>query len=91
MVGERTAEAIKMKIGSAYPLDKEETCTISGRDLVTGLPKDLDISSVEIREALREPVNAVVDSIRFTLEKHRRSWLQTSWKGVLCSQAEAAF
>jgi rod shape-determining protein MreB len=69
MVGERTAEAIKMKIGSAYPLDKEETCTISGRDLVTGLPKDLDISSVEIREALREPVNAVVDSIRFTLEK----------------------
>ncbi|MDI9514442.1 MAG: rod shape-determining protein [Bacillota bacterium] len=69
MVSERTAEAIKMKIGSAYPLDEEETCTISGRDLVTGLPKDLDISSVEIREALREPVNAVVDSIRFTLEK----------------------
>lgn len=69
MVGERTSEAIKLKIGSAYPLEKEESYTISGRDLVTGLPKDRKISSVEIREALKEPVNAVVDSIRFTLEK----------------------
>ena len=69
MVGERTAEAIKIKIGSAYPLEQEEVYTISGRDLVTGLPKDLNISSEEIREALKEPVNAVVDSIRYTLEK----------------------
>lgn len=69
MIGERTAESIKLTIGSAYPLDEEETYNISGRDLVTGLPKELSISSMEIREALREPVNAVVDSIKYTLEK----------------------
>ncbi len=69
MIGERTAEQIKLKIGSAYPLEQEETYTVSGRDLVTGLPKELHISSVEIREALREPINAVVDSIKYTLEK----------------------
>ena len=69
MVGERTSEAIKLKIGSAYPLEEEEEFTVSGRDLVTGLPKDLSISSREIREALKEPINSVVDSIKLTLEK----------------------
>lgn len=69
MIGERTAEDIKLKIGSAYPLDEEFTYQISGRDLVTGLPKELQISSMEIREALREPINSVVDSIKYTLEK----------------------
>lgn len=69
MIGERTAEDIKVKIGSAFPLEKEETYNISGRDLVTGLPKELQVSSEEIREALKEPVNSVVDSIKFTLEK----------------------
>lgn len=69
LIGERTAEMIKLKIGSAYPLEDELEMVISGRDLVTGLPKERTLSSVEIREALREPVNAVVDSIKFTLEK----------------------
>ncbi|NLU52853.1 MAG: rod shape-determining protein [Clostridiaceae bacterium] len=69
MVGERTAEDIKIKIGSACPMEAEETYNISGRDLVTGLPKELSISSMEIREALKEPVNAVIDSIKLTLEK----------------------
>lgn len=69
MIGERTSEDIKLKIGSAYPLPEEETYSISGRDLVTGLPKELSISSMEIREALREPINSVVDSIKYTLEK----------------------
>lgn len=69
MIGERTAEDIKVKIGSAFPLEKEETYNISGRDLVTGLPKELQVSSEEIREALKEPVNSVVDSVKFTLEK----------------------
>ncbi|NLM73184.1 MAG: rod shape-determining protein [Clostridiaceae bacterium] len=69
MIGERTAEAIKLKIGSAYPLEEEETYNVSGRDLVTGLPKELAISSMEIREALKEPVCAVIDSIKLTLEK----------------------
>jgi len=69
MIGERSAEDIKMKIGSAYPGEKEETYKVSGRDLVTGLPKELEVSSEEIREALKEPVNAVVESIKYTLEK----------------------
>jgi rod shape-determining protein MreB and related proteins len=69
LIGERTAETIKLKIGSAYPLEQELEIVINGRDLVTGLPKERTLSSVEIREALREPVNAVVDSIKFTLEK----------------------
>ena len=69
MIGERSAEDIKLKIGSAWPFEKELTYSVSGRDLVSGLPKVLELSSAEIREALREPVNAVVDSIKFTLEK----------------------
>lgn len=69
MIGERTAEDMKVKIGSAYPFEKEINYSISGRDLVTGLPKEMPISSAEIREALREPINAIVDSIKFALEK----------------------
>ena len=69
MIGERTAEDIKVKIGSASAIEPEMKINISGRDLVTGLPKDLSISSVEIREALAEPVNSIVDSIKYTLEK----------------------
>ncbi len=69
MIGERTAEDIKIRIGSASQLDPELKVSISGRDLVTGLPKDISISSEEIREALAEPVNSIVDPIKYTLEK----------------------
>jgi rod shape-determining protein MreB and related proteins len=69
MIGERTAEQIKMQIGSAYPEGEEVTMDIKGRDLVSGLPKVLNISSKEIREALREPITAVIDAIKSTLEK----------------------
>ncbi|AOT72751.1 rod shape-determining protein [Geosporobacter ferrireducens] len=69
MIGERTAEEIKLKIGSAYPKGKEDKLAIRGRDLVSGLPKTLEISSTEIMEALHEPVNAIVDAIKYTLEK----------------------
>lgn len=69
MIGERTAEQIKIEIGSAFPLDPEISMDIRGRDLVSGLPKTLTISSVEIREALREPVNSIIDAIKSTLEK----------------------
>lgn len=69
MIGERTAEAIKVTIGAAYPKPKEETMEIRGRDLVAGLPKNLIITSSEITEALKEPINAIVDSIKYTLEK----------------------
>ncbi|MGE4282700.1 MAG: rod shape-determining protein [Clostridia bacterium] len=69
MIGERTAEEIKLKIGCAYPKEKEESLEIRGRDLITGLPKNLVLTSTEILEALKEPVYAIVDAIKFTLEK----------------------
>ena len=69
MIGERTAEEIKVNIGSAYPRMTEEWMEIRGRDLLTGLPKNIQISDAEILEALREPVNAIVDAIKLTLEK----------------------
>src|SRR5438067_13762123 len=69
MVGERTAEEIKIKIGSAYPTDKETSVEVKGRDLVAGLPKTLQITSQEVREALLEPIATIVDSVRITLER----------------------
>lgn len=71
MIGERTAEQIKMEIGSAYKADEEEELTmdIKGRDLITGLPKIVTINAGQIREALKEPVSAIIESIKTTLEK----------------------
>src|SRR5690606_23627635 len=69
MIGERTAEQIKMKIGSAYPLDEEISLDVKGRDLVAGLPKTLQVSSEEIREALQEPVQTIVEAVRISLER----------------------
>lgn len=69
MIGERTAEEIKMTIGAAYPKPKEESLEIRGRDLITGLPKNLTITSSEIAEAIKEPINSIIDSIKYTLEK----------------------
>ena len=69
MIGERTAEEIKIKIGSAYPIEKETTMEVKGRDLVAGLPKTLTITSQEVREALLEPVSTIVESVRVTLER----------------------
>ncbi|NMB35899.1 MAG: rod shape-determining protein [Firmicutes bacterium] len=69
MIGERTAEQIKIKIGSADHLPEEERMEIRGRDLVSGLPKVLDISSWEIETALSEPVTAIIDTIKATLER----------------------
>ncbi|KAB2339196.1 rod shape-determining protein [Actinomadura rudentiformis] len=70
MLGERTAEEIKMAIGSAYPGgDDEPHAEIRGRDLVSGLPKTVVISSEEVRRAIEEPVNAIVDAVKTTLDK----------------------
>jgi rod shape-determining protein MreB len=69
MIGERTAEEIKITIGSAFPKEQEETMDIRGRDLITGLPKTLKITSTEVMEALREPISSIVESIKLTLEK----------------------
>jgi len=68
LIGERTAEEVKITIGSAYPL-QDETMEIRGRDLVTGLPKTLTLTSVEVRNALAEPVRAIVDAVKATLER----------------------
>jgi rod shape-determining protein MreB len=69
MIGERTAEEIKIKIGSAYPVEKETSMEVKGRDLVAGLPKTLTITSQEVREALLEPISTIVESVRVTLER----------------------
>jgi rod shape-determining protein MreB len=69
LIGERTAEQIKKEIGSAYPLDEVLTVEVKGRDLVAGVPKTLTVNSDEIREALAEPVNAIVDAVRVVLER----------------------
>jgi rod shape-determining protein MreB len=69
MIGERTAEEIKIKIGSAYPMEKETSMEVKGRDLVAGLPKTLTITSQEVREALLEPISTIVESVRVTLER----------------------
>ncbi len=69
MIGERTAEEVKIAIGSAYPYDDEDVMNVKGRDLISGLPKVISIKASEIREALYEPIYDIIDAIKFTLEK----------------------
>lgn len=69
MVGERMSEEVKIKLGSAYKLEKESTMEVKGRDLIQGLPKTIVISSQEVREAMSEPINTIVESVRITLER----------------------
>jgi rod shape-determining protein MreB len=68
MIGERTAELIKINIGSAYPVNSNRTMEIKGRDLISGIPKAVNITEEEIREALHEPVSIIIDTIKVTLE-----------------------
>jgi len=83
LIGERTAENVKMTIGSAMPSPEEESMDIRGRDLVTGLPKTLPVSVMEIELALSEPVSAIVDAVKVTLEKHHLNFLRTLWTVAL--------
>ena len=69
LIGERTAEEIKIKIGSAYPLDEELSMEVKGRDSVAGLPKTIHVTSQEIREALGDTIAAIVDAVRNALER----------------------
>ncbi|MFQ5699160.1 MAG: rod shape-determining protein [Myxococcota bacterium] len=69
LIGERTAERIKIEIGAAYPTDEPRTMPVKGRDLVAGVPKTAEISSEDVREALLEPVNAIVDAAKAALER----------------------
>jgi len=68
-IGERMAERVKMSIGSAYPLPEETTMTLRGRNLVTGLPEAIEVSSIEIREALSGSVNIILDMVKDTLDQ----------------------
>jgi rod shape-determining protein MreB len=69
MLGERTSEQVKMAIGSAWPYAGEPAAEVRGRDLISGLPKTVLLSSPEVREAIEEPVQAFVDAVKFTLDK----------------------
>jgi len=66
-IGENTAEEIKLRIGSAFSRPEEETMQVRGKDLLTGLPKSVEISSGEVREAILEPISAIVEAIKETL------------------------
>ena len=69
LIGERTAENIKIQIGSAAPYEGEESIEIKGRNLVDGLPKNISITAAEVREALTDPLNVIIDAIKDTLER----------------------
>jgi rod shape-determining protein MreB len=68
-IGERMAERAKILAGSAFPLDEERRVTLRGRDLLTGLPKEVEVSSVELREGISGPVNRIVEEIRAAIEE----------------------
>lgn len=69
LIGERTAEDIKIEIGSAYPFDGEGDMTVKGRNLVDGLPKNIRVTAAEVREALKDPLSTIIEAILSTLEK----------------------
>jgi rod shape-determining protein MreB and related proteins len=69
LLGERTAEQIKMAIGSAFPYEDEPAAEVRGRDLLSGLPKTIVLTSPEVREAIEEPVQQIVDAVKYTLDK----------------------
>ncbi len=68
-IGERTAEEIKIQMGSAWPMEQEITADIRGRDLISGLPRTLQVTTEHIREALAEPISAIIDAVKTTLDK----------------------
>jgi rod shape-determining protein MreB len=69
LIGERMAERVKIAIGSAFPLPEEKTMTIRGRNLITGLPDAVEVSSIEVREALSNSVGVLVDTVRSALDE----------------------
>ena len=69
LIGERTAEDIKITVGSAFPQPEEQTIAVRGRDLVSGLPRTVRMTSTEIREAIAEPIAAIVEAVKMTLER----------------------
>ena len=83
LIGERTAELIKMTIGSAYPANEIQEMTIKGRDLVAGVPRTVDITDEEIRDSLLEPINQIVEAVRIGLERCPPELASDIWdKGI---------
>ena len=74
LIGERTAEEIKIEAGSAFPLERERPVVLRGRDLATGLPRSVEISSVELRDAINGSISALTEAVRQTIEITRRNW-----------------
>ena len=68
-IGDRTAEEIKIQMGSAWPMEEELTADIRGRDLISGLPRTIQVTTEQVREALAEPISAIVDAVKTTLDK----------------------
>jgi len=68
-IGDRTAEEIKIQMGSAWPMEEELTADIRGRDLISGLPRTIEITTEQVREAVAEPISAIVDAVKTTLDK----------------------
>jgi hypothetical protein len=89
LIGERTAELVKKQIGNAYKLDEVESMEIKGRDLIAGVPKTIVVTSDEIREALAEPVGAIVEAVKSCSNARRPSWPPTSSTAASCSPAAA--
>ena len=69
MLGERTAEKVKVTLGSAFPSPREPEGEVRGRDLVTGLPRTVTVTAADVRHALDEPLHAIVDAVRVTLDQ----------------------
>jgi rod shape-determining protein MreB len=69
LIGEQTAERVKITIGTAYPEERVDTMEVKGRDMLAGMPKTIVVNSAEIREALSEPINAIVEAVMLALEK----------------------
>jgi rod shape-determining protein MreB len=69
LIGERTAEQVKIELGTAYPVDEDRTMVVKGRDLVAGIPKTIELNTEDAREALSEPVNSIVEAAKVALER----------------------
>ena len=89
LIGERTAEDIKIKIGTTYPLVEEESMEVRGRNLVTGLPKTVTVTSSETEEALREPAGQIVEAVISVLERTPPEMLQIPLTEESYSREEA--
>ena len=90
-IGERTAEIIKIKVGSAAPLERELDVEVNGRDLVTGMPKTVRIESEEVRRALQQPLGDIVKAVRDALDLTLPTWRATSCTTASCSRAAVDF